>query len=862
MKIYDNIPTSLDLNGPILGFTQNPTGVGSTGVGIGSEGGGSVTLVGIATTSFPTPASNTGYVTYRWYEQGVGALSDSTYVTGTATTALTLSNLITPTDNQRKFYVEADYVPSAYGTPATPGDPIIAGTARSTGNAINEPLNSGIGTITVDPLIEIIGQPTSIQSEINTDATLTLDAGLTDSWFEGDVSYQWLLNGEDVTDGTVTTITETTAAKTGPVEETYTSDGSHTVPSAATGVQVILAGGRGGTGGRDAGGPGGRGGQGRIGTLTLTTGKERKLEFKIGRRGNDGSSGNRNAFGSGGSSNVASGGRGGGAGQNGWSGGGGGGGGATGVRDTNLGSNYIGIAGGGGGGGGGSWNRGAPNAYNTQSRVGFGFGGGTTPDLVPARSGSDGSTKNGDGGGGGGGAGGANIPHPSSGGPSGGSGGSAGQDNSHGGNPGYAGVSGYDNTEASFASGTGTLNDGDGYAVLKYTGTTQERVLRTRNTIVSGSTTKTLTIRCDTVGLQTAQCRVSYENMPQIKLNNEKITAANNSVLSDFVNYVTLSAADQYNVNVESIGVTDSATISSINLFNGDYTFEVEGTDVDNNGINQFYSFYSPDRDLNVEMDLYGGRGNSHINIVGPQASAQMLGGEGGYSRIRFTMTQNTEYVIAGLIASVNTPFLYRKAALMACVGQGGDAGIGPMGSRWFGGRGGGIGIAGEKGSNRSFGGPVISAGGLSENGKFGSKFSPPYFPYPGDVQGTQGEAGQTISCTKGIYWAQQGKGACEDLGNVKFRLRDGTEVTNTSALITRGFKAGYNIMQTGGWGSLSAGGAIGGGDGGNGATGGQGSHWGGGGGGSGYQDGSVTVVSTMQGGSTGDAKVILRVVT
>ena len=38
-------------------------------------------------------------------------------------------------------------------------------------------------------------------------------------------------------------------------------------------------------------------------------------------------------------------------------------------------------------------------------------------------------------------------------------------------------------------------------------------------------------------------------------------------------------------MNVESIGVTDSATISSINLFNGDYTFEVEGSDVDNNGI-------------------------------------------------------------------------------------------------------------------------------------------------------------------------------------------------------------------------------------------------------------------------------------
>ena len=52
------------------------------------------------------------------------------------------------------------------------------------------------------------------------------------------------------------------------------------------------------------------------------------------------------------------------------------------------------------------------------------------------------------------------------------------------------------------------------------------------------------------------------------------------------------------------------------------------------------------------------------------------------------------------------------------------------------------------------------------------------------------------------------------------------------------------------------------GGVGGNGATGGQGASEGGGGGGSGYSDGTITVVDTQQGGSTGNAKVILRVVT
>ena len=43
---------------------------------------------------------------------------------------------------------------------------------------------------------------------------------------------------------------------------------------------------------------------------------------------------------------------------------------------------------------------------------------------------------------------------------------------------------------------------------------------------------------------------------------------------------------------------------------------------------------------------------------------------------------------------------------------------------------------------------------------------------------------------------------------------------------------------------------------------GGMGGGEGGGGGGSGYNDGSITIVDTQSGGSTGNAKVILRVVT
>ena len=147
----------------------------------------------------------------------------------------------------------------------------------------------------------------------------------------------------------------------------------------------------------------------------------------------------------------------------------------------------------------------------------------------------------------------------------------------------------------------------------------------------------------------------------------------------------------------------------------------------------------------------------------------------------------------------------------------------------------------------------------MSLSGIFGSTVSASTL-YPGDTQAGNNKGGQTIRCTKGVYWAQQGVAACDDVAaetvaaTSKFRLADGTEVTN-SAEIVRGYKAGYNIIQTAGAGISAF-------RGGNGATGGDGGSGqdSAGGGGSGYSDGTVTVVSTQLGGSTGAAKVILRI--
>ena len=795
--------TTLDLNGPILSFIRQP-------VGASISNNGSTTLVGIATATFPTqtpvnPATNSGSIGYRWYEVGFGQLSDGVNIAGSATTSLTISNLTTPRDNQRKFYLEADYVASAYGLT---GVAVTVGSARSTGNAINEPINSNTANVTVLPLIEIISQPSSRQATINNNATFTIGADLTDRFFTSGLSYQWFVDGVARNDGefSIQTVVE-------QVNQTYSSDASITIPADAQNIIVTVAAAAGGKGGDDLNSPGGVGGNGRVGTFSLPNGA-RTLTFRIGRRGNGGGSGNANVFGSGGLSNIAGGGSGGGAGPNGWSGGGAGGGGATGVFDSST-NSYIIVAGGGGGGGGGSY----PNlpglngnsATEWQTAVASITNGGTGVNCPT------------DGGGGGGGGGGA----------SGGSGGSNGFDVSAGtrrSQGGAGGGSGHRPDKSTLQ--TQSENNSDGYVNIKFTTQTSIpgiTVQKTTKVTVSGTKTPTLTVRSDSILTATVRCVVSNTQ------------ATNSPVSSNEVNFASISSADQFNIVVESIGVTNSASISSINLFNGEYRFVTTNSDVNSGGTNNFYSFYAPDKDIDVEMDLCGGKGNDN---------GTYLGGEGGVSRIRFTMTRNTEYVIAGLSPVIKSPFIYRKGSLIATVGAGGNAGT--LGRGGFGG---GIGVAGESGFGRNagLGGGVIATGNLPTNGIFGSvtnltAISP-------DTKAVAPNGGRSIPCTRGVYWRQQGVSPCSDVGNTQFRLSDGTLVTNTAS-ITRGFKAGYGINETAGLESSN------GGRGGNGATGGfGGTNGSGGGGGSGYTDGSITVVSTQLGGCTENAKVVLRAI-
>ena len=500
-----------------------------------------------------TPPVNKGSVDYRWHEVGVGPLSDSATVTGTATTTLTISNLRTPTDNGRQFFLQVDYDPAtATGI----------GSMKITGNAPNEPFNSGISTVTVTPLVEITTQPVVTSTFPNIATNISVVASLTDNSFGDDTQYQWQLDGSDVSNGTIT----------------------------KNGVDTVVAG---------ATSP----------TLTLT-------------------------------------------------------------------SNNSGIS------------------YNVR-------------------------------------------------------------------------------------------------------------------------------------------CSVS------------SATASNSLIVSDSVTY-TVNVPTNV-INIEAIkNAGTQAVLSNVDLSTGDIIFTAATSSTASDFF--LYSLYAPNKDVDVEMDLQGGQG-----LVG-----NARGGYGGYSRIRFTMKQNEEYVIAGLTEAVKTPFVYHKASLIACVGGGGDAATGNT-QVSNGGAGGGVNIGGETPAGGASGGQSIVAGTLGGNGIFGSSFQSPTL-YIGDTQqsANSGGAGVTIKCTKGVYYAQQGISPCADVAvSGKFRISDGTEITNT-ANIERGYKTGYNIIQTAGVKTNSTGG-----NGGHGMEGGQGGGYNSpGGGGSGYHDGSVTVVSTMQGGSTGGAKIIIRLQT
>lgn len=882
---FRGVLTDLELNGPFISISENPVGVGSTVTG-------SVTLSGIATVSWATTVpSSIGPISYQWYEVGGGALSDNTTISGSGTSTITISNLRSPEDNNRKFFVEAEYTPTNEYQTAEKG----------TGNVLNANpvVTSGVGTITVDPLITITSQPITLETPTNQAVAFTIGAQLTDPSY-GDVEYQWSLNGNPVSDGTITDTLGQEALVLGVQDFTFVTNTSifNPVPPTPQFIELIDA--------REifitvvgaSGGPGPgifrlesgdfvetsiRAGGARGGKFEYLPGQtniNRVLRIEIGSAGGTSSPfGNRDALG--GESPYATGGDG-----DDFFTGGGGGGGASAVFDETL-NRYVIVAGGGGGGAGTTFR---PSNVFTD---GFDFDSGRAAlsnSTSSPKDGTDGiadtrffirtsdrTVRGATGGGGGGGmqpanpividetttiAGEGGVGFP-------GAGGGSGYDDRVVSAPIDSYVSGPQRSSSPFFDASGNINRRvsfnatNGVINIKYVGRTRESSTITRNTVISGSRTNTLTLSANVVGVQTVSCTVTSS------------VATNTPVVSNSASFVVNEGRTEAETNlfiVEGITTRGALKKSIIDAIPGEeYIFDSISTqggsdEVDNRQI-KLYSIYSPDKDIDVEMELHGGRGKGSNP------------GIGGYSKIRFTIERNVEYVLSGLfngqeINNINTPFVYRKGTLIACVGAGGDSGFAEFFSpipAEKGGDGGGIGISGES-TNTAHGGEAIPAGTLPSDGILGSTAR--QRPQRPDTRADIPFGGRTIPCTRGLYWREQGFAPCADLGNVPFRLGDGTIVEDTSDDIVRGYKDGQDLQETSGRPqdvNLFDGTTFflgntreDGGRGGCGATGGDaGSGNGSGAGGSGYTDGSVTVVETQLGGSQyARGTVVLRLAT
>ena len=809
---FRGIPTSLFLNGPKVGIVTDPQSVSNV-IGV-------TTFTGIATASFPDTnfALDGGSIAFKWYFDGSRILDTSEdsnsnaeivgFSSATGTGSTISINGLTVDDDGKEVYFEAEYVPSAYQS----SSPVTAGTARSTGNAFNEPLKSGIGTITVFPIIDITTQPTGQLVSVEDTATYTIAAQKTPGG--GAVNYQWQLNSNDLSDGTTTrTVIGGSSAKitvTGSdgssaeidfsqvsSYDTFTPEVTYTLVADADVTTKVFATGGGG-GGSDVRSVAGSKGGLAEGTFTFVKDQEYKL---IVGSGGDIVTAGLPGGGTGGGTRGSS--------------GRGGGGGYTGLFEGSIAhSNAIIIGGGGGGstgdvghGGAGGGNEG--NAGSNGGRAGLG-GSQTAGGSGKGSSGSGSALQGGNGSSAG--AGGAGYYGGGGGNPSG-----TISDGAGGGGSGYiGGVTDGTNTTAGGAAANGG-SGADGSFRIEFTAATKEV-----STTVTGSGTDTLTIAAEATANGTIRCKVTATDVQE------------SPVFSNTVSYVVVEPRSL--LEIETYNYTDAtATLSEFDLANGD--LKIDYASYTGNAV----CLYAGDKDIDVEMEMYGGKGDD---------SASGYGGRGGYSKIRFTMERNVEYMLTGLFSSANAPFFYRKATLIAVVGEGGDDGVGGDG-----GDGGGINVKGEDATTTggaSKGGDLIEAGTLPSNGIFGSLTT--LTSVTPDTNATGVDGGRTIPCTRGVYWRDQGKSPCEDLGTIKFRTPNGTEISNT-AEIARGYKSGYNIIQTKGAQD------SGGGQGGTGATGGQGGRANsGGGGGSGYTDGSVTVIDTQLGGSTGAAKVIIRI--
>ena len=413
---------------------------------------------------------------------------------------------------------------------------------------------------------------------------------------------------------------------------------------------------------------------------------------------------------------------------------------------------------------------------------------------------------------------------------------------------GRGGESAYNNQVCTLVSGSNGLSINP-YVKVTYTSATQGGGTQvTTNTVITGATSDTLTLKADRVGIQTVRCKLTHpvavnktEPLSEVTQTTDTslLSRANSAIYTNTVNFETISATNQQlsKVNIEQLSdFSTTLGTSSQNLYIN--SLNIGPT---NSQPNRVFVVYPPDENINVKITMAGGAGDGFNGN---------LGGKGGGSVFTYTLKRNNEYVFkfgyntdengtASLGRGGPGAYFYENGILLVASGGGGASG-------WYGGSGGAGGAAGNAGANGAgasggLGGVSVSTGALPGAGQ--------------QASGTIG--GKVESCTSGVYWAQQGYSPCSDIGTQKWRDFDGSQVSG-SASIKRGYKAASNVTTASGWNGFRTNGGysahhVGGtfvGGGGSGAYGGNASTSpaSGGGGASGYTNGAVTIVNAENG--------------
>ena len=384
------------------------------------------------------------------------------------------------------------------------------------------------------------------------------------------------------------------------------------------------------------------------------------------------------------------------------------------------------------------------------------------------------------------------------------------------------------------------------FVEVTYTSATQGGgQTQTIKTNISGSQTKSMTVRTDTVGIQQVKCLIKHPNaalnyfQAQFPSANESSGVLNGGLLTNPANFEAISAVNltQSILKVELVRDDDVNVFgdAEYNLFLG--PLDMQGTDQGFN-MTRAITVFAPDENIAVRVDMAGSAGQSFNGNSG---------GEGGRCTFKTTLQKGVEYTFK-LGATVEPTasigrggagaYFYEKGRLLVACGGGGASG-------WYGGSGGdggGAGVAGQSGSgaNGGVGGTKYNDGDLPAAGVL-----------PSGVTG-----GKIESCTTGGYWNTQGFSPCSDLGQKQFVLANG-QINTSTATIERGYKAAdvnssYGFRHNGGnsqvigANGLFVGGGGAGAGGGNAASGADS----GGGGASGYSNGTVTITSAQQGGN------------